>query len=162
MILIGLGANLPSAAGPPEATLKAVLAALAGRDVRPAAISDFYRTAAWPEPMDPRYVNAVARIATSRGPAELLAVLHDVEMSFGRKRSEKNAPRTLDLDLLDYDGRIEKGPPELPHPRMSDRAFVLVPLRDVAPGWRHPISGRSVGDLLAALGPAAEAPERIA
>ncbi len=70
-------------------------------------------------------------------------LLHELEGSFGRKRSEPNAPRTLDLDILDYHGRIEQGPPQLPHPRMEGRAFVLLPLRDVAPDWRHPVSGRN-------------------
>ncbi len=73
------------------------------------------------------------------------------ETSFGRKRSIKNAPRTLDLDLIDYDGRVEEGPPVLPHPAMESRAFVLVPLAEAAPGWRHPVSGETVEDLIATL-----------
>ncbi len=79
-------------------------------------------------------------------------VLHDVETSFGRERTAKNAPRTLDLDLIDYQGRVEDGPPVLPHPRMAERAFVLIPMADVAPEWRHPQSGASLADLMAALG----------
>jgi 2-amino-4-hydroxy-6-hydroxymethyldihydropteridine diphosphokinase len=72
-----------------------------------------------------------------------------VEERFGRIRSAPNAPRTLDLDILDFEGRIESGPPILPHPRLSDRVFVLVPLFDIAPAWRHPATGRSIGDMLA-------------
>jgi 2-amino-4-hydroxy-6-hydroxymethyldihydropteridine diphosphokinase len=86
-------------------------------------------------------------------PAALLTLLHEVEASFGRKRAEPNAPRTLDLDILDYEGRVEQGPPVLPHPRMAGRAFVLLPLRDVAPDWRHPVSGQSISDLISALPP---------
>ena len=161
MILIGLGANIPSPAGPPEATLKAALNALTERRIQIASVSHAYRTPAWPVPSDPEYVNQVAALITPLPPAELLAILHEVEMSFGRKRSEKNAPRTLDLDLLDYDGRVELGPPELPHPRLESRSFVLIPLRDVAPAWRHPVSGCSVDALIASLGSEALTPRKI-
>ena len=78
-----------------------------------------------------------------------MVTLHDIETSFGRKRSTPNAPRSIDLDLIDYDGRIETGPPVLPHPRMERRAFVLVPLADVAPGWRHPVSKGTIETLIA-------------
>ena len=95
-------------------------------------------------------------------PAQLLAALHDVEVKFGRVRKVRNAPRTLDLDLIDYDGRIQEGPPQLPHPRIAGRPFVLVPLRDVAPDWRHPHSGRTVSELIAALPTATEMPRILA
>lgn len=152
MILVALGANLPSKAGPPRATLGAALAALAVSGVQIESVSAFYETEAWPDPDDPVFVNAVARISTELPPRELMTVLHEIETSFGRKRSEKNSPRTLDLDLIDYDGRVEEGPPTLPHPRAGGRAFVLVPLKDVAPDWRHPVTGETVEALLAKLG----------
>ena len=154
MILIALGANLASAAGSPEETLQAALASLDAKGITVERQSGFYASEAWPNPADPPFVNAVASVRTKLSPTELLHTLHDVEAQFGRKRGTKNAPRTLDLDLLDYDHRIEHDDPELPHPRMQERAFVLVPLRDVAPDWRHPESGRSVDELIAALGPA--------
>jgi 2-amino-4-hydroxy-6-hydroxymethyldihydropteridine diphosphokinase len=87
--------------------------------------------------------------------------LHQVETSFGRRRAAKNAPRTLDLDLLDYDGRVEAGPPTLPHPRLGERAFVLFPLADVAPEWRHPASGLTVRELISALPASARDVERL-
>ena len=65
-----------------------------------------------------------------------------------------NAPRTLDIDILDYNGLVESGPPELPHPRIAGRGFVLVPLAQIAPQWRHPVSGKTVGELMAELSPA--------
>ncbi|HEX4329752.1 MAG TPA: 2-amino-4-hydroxy-6-hydroxymethyldihydropteridine diphosphokinase, partial [Burkholderiales bacterium] len=116
MILIALGANLPSQAGPPAATLAAALASLQKRDVEIRAVSPFYRSSAWPDPNDPAFVNAVAQIGTSLQPLALMKLLHDVETDFGRKRSAPNAPRSLDIDLIDYDGRMEVGPPALPHP----------------------------------------------
>jgi 2-amino-4-hydroxy-6-hydroxymethyldihydropteridine diphosphokinase len=154
MILIALGANLPSAVGGPEKTLEAALAAIQSRGVRVEQVSRYYRSLAWPNPSDPPFVNAVARLKTKLSPAELLHLLHQVEAEFGRVRGEKNAPRTLDLDLIDYDGRIEEGEVDLPHPRVATRAFVLTPLREVAPNWRHPVSGSTVSDLIAALPPA--------
>jgi 2-amino-4-hydroxy-6-hydroxymethyldihydropteridine diphosphokinase len=153
LILIALGANLPSPAGTPAQTLDVAFRELARRRITIESRSGFYRTPAWPDRGDPPFVNAVAAIRTELSPAALLAVLHEVEAQFGRKRGLANAPRTLDLDLLDYDGLIQEGPPELPHPRMEDRGFVLVPLRDVAPDWRHPVSGRTAGELIAALPP---------
>jgi 2-amino-4-hydroxy-6-hydroxymethyldihydropteridine diphosphokinase len=153
VILIALGANLPSSAGTPAQTLQAALLELPPKRITIEKRSGFYQSTAWPDPADPPFVNAVAAIRTDLAPPALLAVLHEVEDRFGRERSEPNAPRTLDLDLLDYDGRIEEGPPLLPHPRMQDRAFVLLPLRDVAPNWRHPVSGQTVSELIERLPP---------
>ena len=153
MILIALGGNLNSPAGAPARTLDASLAALAKTGVNIQAISPYYVTPAWPDPSEPPYINAVARVTTVLTPVELLALLHATETAFGRVRSIRNAPRTLDLDLLDYDGRIEAGPPALPHPRLAERGFVLVPLADVAPNWTHPATGQSIQALLNALPP---------
>ncbi|MGH6828153.1 MAG: 2-amino-4-hydroxy-6-hydroxymethyldihydropteridine diphosphokinase [Rhizomicrobium sp.] len=150
-ILIALGANIPSPAGSPEATLKAALALLQARGVKVSAVSRLHATQAWPDSSDPPFVNAVAEIQTQLQPFALLGLLHEVETAFGRKRSAPNRPRSLDLDLLDYRGWIEQGPVELPHPRMAERRFVLEPLAEVAPGWRHPMSGLTVESLLKAL-----------
>jgi 2-amino-4-hydroxy-6-hydroxymethyldihydropteridine diphosphokinase len=151
MILIGLGANLPSALGPPQATLEAALAALEKGGVAVLARSPWYRSAPVPPSDQPWYVNGVASIATALGPVELLALLHQVEAGIGRERRTRNEPRAVDLDILDYDGRKRSEAPVLPHPRMQGRGFVLLPLRDVAPGWRHPASGAGLADLIAAL-----------
>jgi 2-amino-4-hydroxy-6-hydroxymethyldihydropteridine diphosphokinase len=153
MIAIALGANLPSSAGGPADTLRAALSLLARRGVTVERLSGFYVSAAWPDPSDPVYVNAVAEIHTVLAPSALLQLLHAVEAAFGRERGKPNAPRTLDLDLLDYESLIQPGPPELPHPRMAERLFVLLPLRDIAPDWRHPVTGASVASLIAAALP---------
>lgn len=162
VILIALGSNLPSHAGNSRDTLNAALRELAQNGVVPLRVSAFYATPAWPDPADPTYVNAVAEVETHLAPDSLMARLHVVEQKFGRERGMRNAPRTLDLDLLDYDGRIEGGPPVLPHPRIESRAFVLVPLADVAPEWKHPVSGRNVLALIAALPESARQIERLA
>ncbi|HET7083543.1 MAG TPA: 2-amino-4-hydroxy-6-hydroxymethyldihydropteridine diphosphokinase [Rhizomicrobium sp.] len=151
MILIALGANLPSAAGPPAVTLRKALLRLEERGVKIHSLSSFYETSAWPDASEPAFVNAVAAVETALPPVDLLTLLHSVETDFGRLRSSPNASRTLDLDLLDYEGRVTADGVTLPHPRLAQRAFVLVPLAEIAPLWRHPVSGQTAGGLLAAL-----------
>jgi 2-amino-4-hydroxy-6-hydroxymethyldihydropteridine diphosphokinase len=160
VILIALGANLPSHAGPPASTLEHALGKLDGKGVKILSVSSFYETPAWPDLADPAFVNAVAAVQTTLQPVELLALLHGVETELGRLRSVPNAPRTLDLDLLDHEGRIMDGPLVLPHPRLAERSFVLVPLAEIAPDWRHPVSGKRATELLAAL-PDRDVPKRL-
>ncbi|HSR71316.1 MAG TPA: 2-amino-4-hydroxy-6-hydroxymethyldihydropteridine diphosphokinase [Kiloniellales bacterium] len=156
MIFIGLGANLPSPRhGPPRATLEAALSALEARGLGIRRRSRWYRSAPQPPSDQPWFVNGVAELAPGPEPAEILALLHRVEADFGRVRRERNEARLLDLDLLAYDERVS-GPgeqPELPHPRMAERGFVLVPLAELAPGWRHPQSGLTVEALIGSLPP---------
>jgi len=163
-IYIGVGANLPHPLhGSPEATLAAALVELGRRGVGIRRISSWYRTAPVPASDQPWYVNAVAEIVTARTADALLAELHAVEELFGRVRTVPNAARFIDLDVLDFAGEIAAGGPgraTLPHPRLTGRAFVLKPLAELAPGWRHPVTGRAIADLLAAL-PADQVAERL-
>ncbi|HXV31185.1 MAG TPA: 2-amino-4-hydroxy-6-hydroxymethyldihydropteridine diphosphokinase [Sinorhizobium sp.] len=154
MILIAVGANLPGPTGSPLAQCEAALQRLASSGVAILARSPWYESAPVPPSDQPWYVNGVVSVATSLPPATLLETLHRIERALGRTRGAANAARTIDLDLLDYDGLIRSGPepPILPHPRLAGRAFVLRPLADVAPEWRHP-RGSSVAELLAALPP---------
>jgi 2-amino-4-hydroxy-6-hydroxymethyldihydropteridine diphosphokinase len=161
MIFIALGGNLDSRVGTPAHTLTAALTALENNAANIVAVSSYYVTPAWPDPADPVFVNAVAQIHTPLDPAALMKLLHETETAFGRIRSTRNAPRTLDLDLLDYDGLVQDGPPLLPHPRLAARGFVLVPLAEVAPLWRHPVTGEGVRDLIAALPQGERAPARL-
>jgi 2-amino-4-hydroxy-6-hydroxymethyldihydropteridine diphosphokinase len=157
-IYIGLGANLPSVAGAPQATLEAALAQLEAAGVRVTRRSRWYRSPAWPNPADPEFVNAAVAVEAALEPKPLLRLLHQIEAALGRARGAPNTPRTIDLDLLDYRGRVEAGEgPVLPHPRLHERAFVLLPLAEIAPGWRHPVSRRGIAELIAALGPEAVA-----
>ena len=160
MILVAIGANLRDAAGrPPLETCRWAAARLArlpiccGTGLRLVGLSRWYRTAPVPASEQPDYINGVARLAGDAAPHAMLAALHGIETVAGRVRGAPNAARTLDLDLLAIDGLVVAEPGlQLPHPRMQDRAFVLAPLRDVAPGWRHPVLGRTAGQLLAAVG----------
>jgi len=107
-----------------------------------------------PMPGAPWFVNGVARLAGEAEPAALLAALHAIEAVHHRARPYPNAPRTLDLDLLDCHGTVADSPGlALPHPRLTQRAFVLLPLAEVAPAWHHPLSGKGVTALIAALAP---------
>ena len=153
-ILLGLGANLPSPKyGPPVATLEACLKALEARRLRLCSRSRWWESEPVPRAEQPWYVNGVAEIETSLGPEALLAQLHEVEAEFGRLRSLPNAPRILDLDLLAYGTVLRQGPkpPLLPHPRLAERGFVLLPLAEIRPDWHHPQTHRSLADMIAAL-----------
>ena len=153
MILIGVGANLPSAHGLPRATCEAALSELERRDVAVVRRSRWYESAPIPPSDQPWFVNGVAAVATALSPHALLALLHDVERAFGRVRGAPNAARTLDLDLLAYDDTVLAEPDglALPHPRMLERAFVLQPLAEIAPEWRHPVAQASAAELAARL-----------
>ncbi|RMD91545.1 MAG: 2-amino-4-hydroxy-6-hydroxymethyldihydropteridine diphosphokinase [Alphaproteobacteria bacterium] len=173
--LIALGANLPSPAGDPPATLRAALAMIGGEGITVAAVSRLYATPAWPPGSGPDFVNAAAVLRTALAPRALLERLHGVERALGRDRRARWAPRSIDLDLLAVGDAVLPDPdtwqrwagldagaagsiaPDeliLPHPRLAERAFVLVPLAEVAPDWRHPVTGLSVAAMRDALDPA--------
>ena len=166
MIFIAIGANLNHPEhGSPRATCEAALSALhAETGVAVSRVSRWYESAPVPVSDQPWFINAVAEVETELAPGALMALLHTIEARFGRVRGEKNAPRTLDLDLLDYHGQvlsesaapdlphaIHSGAPDLPHPRMCERAFVLLPLGELAPDWRHPETGVGIAALIVAL-----------
>jgi 2-amino-4-hydroxy-6-hydroxymethyldihydropteridine diphosphokinase len=153
-IYIGLGANLPSPMGGPVATLEAALADIAAAGVEVRRRSPWYESAPVPRADDqPWYVNGVAEVATDLDPAALLALLQRLETQSGRIRTVANAPRPLDLDIIAYRDLVNDGPnpPLLPHIRMKDRAFVLLPLQAIAPDWQHPRSGKGLPELIQAL-----------
>jgi len=153
MVFVAAGSSLPFYALDSQQIVLSAFLAL-GRVMAMTDRSPLYHSPAWPDPSDPPFVNAVASFETTLPPGAILAALHAVEAGFGRRRRGKNAPRTLDLDLLacgEMQASGEGGGLVLPHPRLHERDFVLAPLCDLAPDWRHPATGMSARDMLAAL-----------
>ena len=111
-------------------------------------ISNWYKSEPFPKSSQPWYINSVAKISTNKSPEHLLNSLHEIEELYGRKRNKLNEARTLDLDLIDFNGIIKKKNPILPHPRMHLRKFVLLPLRDIEPKWLHPCFKTKINELL--------------
>jgi 2-amino-4-hydroxy-6-hydroxymethyldihydropteridine diphosphokinase len=158
MILLALGSNRPGPWGPPEQTVREALARLDGGGVRLKRASRPIVSTPFGVTGQPPFVNAVAEVETALGPEALLERLHAIERMAGRRRTLRWGPRTLDLDLLDYHGLVRMPPsrPVLPHPGIADRIFVLAPLAEIAPRWRHPVSRRTAADMLRRLDPQGE------
>lgn len=165
MILVGIGANLPAPGhSTPLETCQAALAALARAGVQIRRCSRWYRSAPVPPSDQPWFVNGVVQVLTALPPRPLLELLHRIEDAFGRVRMERNGPRVLDLDLLAHGDALSPEQEDqgeqavsadllLPHPRLHQRAFVLLPLAELDPAWRHPRSGETIGRMIAALDP---------
>lgn len=154
MVLIAVGANLPGPWGeqPVETCRRAVLELGRLPGLRVTAVSRWYRSAPQPPADQPDYANGVVRLSGVADPPDLLRRLQAIEQAGGRVRGVRHDARTLDLDIIDIDGQVRAAPdPVLPHPRARQRAFVLLPLQEVAPGWMEPRTRQPVAALLAAL-----------
>lgn len=170
--VIALGSNLPFGGYSPQDTLRRALAAMSPLGISILTFSRFFFTPCFPPGAGPDYVNAAIRFGSALDPQDILDALHRIESDFGRERAQRWGMRTLDLDLVAVGDRVlpdaatqtewrempaarqaEDAPERLilPHPRLQDRAFVLVPMADVAPDWRHPLLHRTVREMRAAL-----------
>lgn len=181
-IILSLGANLTSAVGPPLETLRATVVSLQNHGAVIRVMSECYHTPAFPAGNGPDYVNLALTCSAPWLPDQALEVLHEIEHEMGRARTKRWGQRTLDIDMIAYDdlvlpdaqthaawralsldAQMTQTPSELilPHPRLQDRAFVLVPLADIAPDWMHPVLGLTVRQMLYALPQAAKEAVRV-
>lgn len=153
--LIALGANLESPFGKPKDSIIRASEIISEKLGAPANLSSLWYGAPVPASDQPWYTNSVLCIDTRKRPLEILDILHEIELAFGRKRTQNiNEARPLDLDLLDCGGVVMNDERlTLPHPRMNKRDFVLMPLIKISPNWRHPITGTHIHDLIAQLPP---------
>jgi len=147
-VLIALGSNLSGGFDSSKALLEAAVARLSAVGLRVVKRSAWWRSAAWPDPTAPDYLNGLAIVETGLAPAEVMVALAQIEGEFGRERGERNAARTLDLDLVAHGRTVLDGPDlTLPHPRAAERLFVMGPLAQIAPEWRHPVLGETAAAL---------------
>jgi 2-amino-4-hydroxy-6-hydroxymethyldihydropteridine diphosphokinase len=173
-VYICFGSNQETQPKGPVQIIQSAYTLLDGNILTNSTFSPFFKTPAFPVGNGPDYVNSVMRAETDLGPHDLLAALHSVEKQLGRVRNVRWGPRLIDIDLLDYDGRILPSPsiyrmwrdkpldeqktawPDdliLPHPRIQDRGFVLVPLKSVEPQWVHPVSHEGIDTLINRIDP---------
>jgi len=149
-VVLALGGNLAGDYPSLEALLDAALSELPRAGLRILRRSGWWRSSAWPDPSQPDYLNGVVLVETALEPRQVLAAALAIESRFGRIRGAPNAPRTLDVDLIAYGRRLIDEPGlAVPHPRAHERRFVMGPLAEIAPDWRHPASGKTAKALAA-------------
>lgn len=139
-VIIAMGSNLGYRTFASKDVLEAALITLFRRGISQVNRSCWWKSKAWPDPSQPAFFNGVVTAKTALSPLELMALLLDIEVQFGRERNQANAPRPLDLDLIAYEDFVLDLPGLiLPHPRAAERRFVMGPLAEIAPDWVHPV-----------------------
>ena len=153
MILLSLGSNLPSKFGDSKKTLLKCYEFFNNSNVKILKKSSFYESVAIPNKSDPKFINSVISIETKFSPEELIKYILSVEEKFDRKRAQVNAPRTCDIDIVDFNGEVinilnNNISLEIPHPRLEKRSFVLYPIREIDKNWKSPLSGKYIDQLI--------------
>ena len=148
IVVVALGSNMAGGFASSEALLEAALARFPEAQLPLLARSGWWRSAAWPDPRGPEYRNGVALVEATMPPNAILEALFSIEQSFDRTRLARNAPRTLDLDLIAHGRQVLDTPGlTIPHPRAHERLFVMGPLAEIAPDWTHPTLGLRAREL---------------
>ena len=153
MIFISLGSNLPSTYGNRFTNINLAISYLEGYGIKIISKSSFYETYSYPNRENPKFINIVISIKTHLSPADLMSVLLFIEEKLERKRNKKNDSRTCDIDIIDYNNQIlsfqyKNLNLEIPHKKLSSRNFVLFPLQEIFPNWKHPKTKENISSLI--------------
>ena len=153
MFLLGLGSSLPSSFGDRFENINLAVAYLESYRIKIINKSSFYETPSYPDIKNPKFINIVVGISSYLSPEELASVLISIEEKLERRRKMKNEPRTCDIDIIDYNGKVidftcKNLNFKVPHEKLAARNFVLFPLQEIEPKWKHPKTGDSISDLI--------------
>ena len=156
MIFLGLGSNLPSKYGDTFANINLAISSLEAYGIKVIKRSSFYKTPSYPDRKNPKFINVVILVKTNLPPIDLMSVLIFIEERLERKRGKKNDPRTCDIDIIDYNSQIlnlkyNNLDLTLPHKELTSRNFILFPLQEISPTWKHPKTKEIISDLLQKL-----------
>jgi len=156
MIFLGLGSNLPSKYGDKFANIKLAISSLGTYGIKIIKRSSFYKTPSYPDKKNPEFINVVILVETNLPPVDLMSVLLFIEEKLERKRIKKNDPRTCDIDIIDYNSQIlnlkyNNLDFTVPHKELTSRNFVLFPLREISPMWKHPKTKEAINNLIQKL-----------
>ena len=156
MIFLGLGSILSSKFGDRFTNINLAISFLEGYGIKVIKKSNFYETLSYPNKKNPKFINAVILVETILPPVDLMSVLIFIEEKLGRKRDKKNDPRICDIDIIDYNSQIlnlkfNNSELTLPHNDLTKRNFILFPLQEISPNWKHPKTKEFISDLLKKL-----------
>jgi 2-amino-4-hydroxy-6-hydroxymethyldihydropteridine diphosphokinase len=156
MIFLGLGSNLPSKYGDRFANINLAISYLESYRIKVIKRSSFYKTPSYPDKENPEFINVVILVETNLPPVELMSVLTFIEEKLERKRIKKNDPRTCDIDMIDYNSQIlnlkyNNLDFTVPHKELTSRNFVLFPLQEISPMWKHPKTKETINNLIQKL-----------
>ena len=146
-IYLGIGSNL----GNRRKNIEFAKLKLIQNDIRIHKSSNIYESLSWPNPNKPKFFNVILEISSNLSPLKLIDTCKEIEIDLGRKKRSKNAPRECDIDIIDYYNQKIKGKIILPHPRMHERNFVLLPLYELNKDWKHPILKQPIKKLILSL-----------
>ena len=145
MIYLNIGSNLPSKEGSRENNIVKAISLLKKLNLNLIEISSFYQTPSYPDNSDPKFINLCVKLESNLKASELLIEINKIERKLGRTRIKKNEPRTCDIDIIDFNGKIIKNDELIvPHPRLHLRNFVIYPLKEIEPNWLHPIFNKNI------------------
>tara|TARA_B100000029_G_scaffold373974_1_gene368277 strand:- start:30 stop:542 length:513 start_codon:yes stop_codon:yes gene_type:complete len=153
MIFLGFGSNMPSSFGNRFENIELAISYLKNENIKVEKISSFYETPSYPDKKNPKFINTVIKIVTDLSPIDLASIIINIEKKLERVRKYKNDPRTCDIDILDYNGKIINFKSEnlifsVPHSLLSFRNFVLYPLQEIYPNWVHPKTNEPISILI--------------